>query len=156
MNFLLQRKTCFKLASGVCTCRFGLMALHVPPRWRQDQNMYYAIQGPQSVVRVDWMDYWFWWWLFYCSSLDVFKDSSEYNMIWNLLKKDVTLRDSEEEDTNIARGGYRGYRGGYKDPESGSATGEEFAKFGLAATFAFRTEFLHFANTAVIVFEIEM
>ena len=98
MNFLLQRKTSFKLASGVCTCRFGLMALHVPPRWRQDQNMYYAIQGPQSVVRVDWMDYWFWWWLFYCSSLDVFKDSSEYNMI----------RDSEEEDTNIARGGYRG------------------------------------------------
>ena len=71
-------------------------------------------------------------------------------------KKDVTLRDSEE-DTNIARGGYRGYRGGgYKDPESGSATGEEFAKFGLAATFAFRAEFLHFANTAAIVFEIEM
>ena len=69
----------------------------------------------------------------------MFKDSSEYTMIWTLEMKDVTLRDSEEEDTNIARGGYRGYRGGYKDPESGSATGEEFAKFGLAATFAFRT-----------------
>ena len=86
----------------------------------------------------------------------MFKDSSEYTMIWTLEMKDVTLRDSEEEDTNIARGGYRGYRGGYKNPESGSATGEEFAKFGLAATFAFRAEFLHFANNSVIVFEREM
>ena len=156
MNFLLQRKTCFKLASGVCTCRFGMMALHVPPRWRQDQNMYYAIQGPQSVVRVDWMDYWFWWWLFYCSSLDVFKDSSEYNMI------------RREEGCNAP--GFRG--GGYKHCQRRIQRIQRriqrsririrdrrgICKIWTCGNICIPhcTEFLHFANTAVIVFEIEM